>query len=84
MAFPEWWSWELELTPHVEERMVDRGFTEVELRQILERATSFRADVVEGRFVVETRLRGRGWEVVVEPDDVDHTLVVVTAFGVEP
>jgi hypothetical protein len=28
VAFPEWWEWELELTPHVEKRMEDRGFTE--------------------------------------------------------
>jgi hypothetical protein len=27
---------------------------------------------------------GRKWEVVVEPDEVEHLLVVVTAYGVEP
>lgn len=83
MAFPGWWEWELELTPHVEKRMEDRGFTEVELRDMLERASGFRADVVDGRFVVETRFRSRPWEVVVEPDEVEHLLVVVTAYGVE-
>ena len=84
MAFPEWWDWDLELTPHLEKRMEDRGFNEVDLREMLGRATGFRADLADGRFVVETRLRGRHWEVVVEPDDVEHILVVVTAFGVEP
>jgi hypothetical protein len=84
VAFPEWWDWELELTPHVEKRMEDRGFTEVELREMLERAAAFRADVLDGRFVVETRFRGHKWEVVVEPDEVEHLLVVVTAYGVEP
>jgi hypothetical protein len=62
----------LELTPHVEKRMEDRTFTEVELRLMLEHATGFRRDVVDGRFVVETRFRARHWEVVVEPDEVEH------------
>lgn len=84
VTFPDWWEWELELTPHVEKRMEDRGFTEVDLRSMLERATGFRPDVVDGRFVVETRFRSRAWEVVVEPDEMEHLLVVVTAFGVEP
>jgi hypothetical protein len=64
--------------------MEDRGFTEVDLRQMLERAAGFRADVVDGRFIIETRFRGHPWEVVVEPDEVEHLLVVVTAFGVGP
>ena len=84
MAFPDWWDWELELTPHVGKRMQDRGFTEIDLRQMLEHAARFRPDVVDGRFVIETRFRGRPWEVVVEPDEVEHLLVVVTAFGVGP
>jgi hypothetical protein len=84
VAFPEWWEWELELTPHIEKRMEDRGFNEVELRGMLESATTFRDDVIDGRFVIETRFRGRKWEVVVEPDEVEHLLVVVTAYGVEP
>jgi hypothetical protein len=84
VTFPEWWDWELELTPHVEKRMEDRTFTEVDLRLMLERATGFRRDVVDDRFVVETRFRGGPWEVVVEPDEVEHLLVVVTAYQVEP
>lgn len=59
MAFPDWWLWELELTPHLEKRMEDRGFNEVDLRNMLERATGFRPDLVDGRFVIETRFRGR-------------------------
>ncbi|HEY0466694.1 MAG TPA: hypothetical protein VGC79_20950 [Polyangiaceae bacterium] len=84
MTFPEWWDWELELTPHVEKRMEDRTFTEVDLRLKLERATGFRPDVVDDRFVVETRFRAGPREVVVEPDEVEHLLVVVTAYPVEP
>ena len=84
MDFPDWWEWDLELTPHLEKRMEDRGFNEVELRHMLEHATGFRPDAVEGRFIVEARHRGRPWEVVVEPDEMEHLLVVVTAYGVEP
>jgi hypothetical protein len=59
VTFPEWWDWELELTPHIEKRMEDRGFNEVELRQVLERAAGFRDDVADGRFVIEARFQGR-------------------------
>ena len=69
---------------HVGKRLEDRGFTEVDLRQMREHAARFRPDVVDGRFVIEPRFRGRPWEVVVEPDEVEHLLVVVTAFGVGP
>lgn len=50
---------------------------------MLERAQSFRPDIVEGRFVVQTRHRSRDWEVIVEPDEDDELLVIVTAYPVE-
>lgn len=84
MAWADWWGWEVELTPHVEKRMEDRGSSEIDLRAMLDRATGLQPGVVDGRFMVETRLRGRPWEVVVEPDELEHLLVVVTAYGVEP
>ena len=62
--------------------MEDRHFTEVDLRGMLEKASAYRPDVVEGRFIIETRFRRRAWEVVVEPDEVEHLLVIVTAYGV--
>lgn len=83
MEWPEWWTWELELTPHLEKRMEDRSFTEVDLRGKLERARGHRKDLVEGRWVVETRHRGRLWNVIVEPDPEERLLVVVTAYPVE-
>lgn len=79
--WPVWWAWELELTPHVERRMEDRGFTELELRDMLVRAQSLRPDVVVGRWIVETRHRSRRWEVVVEPDFEGELLVVITAYA---
>ena len=35
-GWPEWWDWELELSPHLLKRMLDRGFTESDLRRMLE------------------------------------------------
>ena len=61
--------------------MRDRSFTEVDLRSMLEVATSYRRGSA-GRFVVETRHRRRRWEVVVEPDAGTQSLVVVTAYPV--
>jgi hypothetical protein len=81
-GWPEWWDWELELSPHLLKRMGDRRFTEVDLRRMLERATGHREDVVEGRWVIETRHTRRAWEVVVEPDRERRLLVVVTAYPV--
>lgn len=72
----------MELSPHLLKRMDDRRFTELDLRRMLERATGYRADVVDGRWVIETRHRGRGWEVIMEPDRDRRLLVVVTAYAV--
>lgn len=62
--------------------MEDRGFNEIDLRTMLERASGYRADLVEGRWVIETRHRRRRWEIIVEPDAALRLLVVVTAFPV--
>jgi hypothetical protein len=62
--------------------MDDRRFTELDLRRMLERAAGYRPDVVEGRWVIETRHRRRPWEVIVEPDRERQLLVVVTAYPV--
>jgi hypothetical protein len=78
--WPSWWSWELELSPHLLKRMVDRQFSEVDLRRMLEHATGFRDDVLEGRWIVEARYEKVSWEVIVEPDFDAKTLVVVTVY----
>jgi hypothetical protein len=62
--------------------MVDRQFSEIDLRRMLEYATGLREDVVEGRWVVETWHRRGSWEVIVEPDFDAGALVVVTAYAV--
>jgi len=78
--WPEWWDWELELSPHLFKRMLDRSFSELDLRTMLERSRGYRPDIVEGRWVIVTAHRRRTWEVIVEPDfDAKH-LVVITAY----
>lgn len=61
--------------------MADRSFTEVDLRRMLERATSYRRDIAEERWIVETTHRRRRWEVIVEPDWQQQILVVITAYS---
>ena len=81
--WPTWWEWELELTPHLLKRMVDRRFTEVELRAMLQTARGHREDIVEGRYVISCRHRRRPWHVIIEPDATVQRLVVITAYPSE-
>jgi hypothetical protein len=72
----------LELSFHLLKRMEDRQFDEIDLRTMLERASTYREDILEGRFVIETHHRRRRWEVVIEPDQATRVLVVITAYPV--
>jgi hypothetical protein len=63
--------------------MVDRRFTEVDLRAMLKRAADYHKDPVPGRFRVKTRHRRREWIVIVEPDAEFDLLVIVTAFPLD-
>ena len=81
--WPAWWDWELELSSHVLKRMVDRGFSEVDLRSMMSAAMNLREDQQPGRYVVETSHDKRRWEVIVEPDPTDQLLIVITAYSVE-
>ncbi|MCY3019468.1 MAG: hypothetical protein NTW87_10640 [Planctomycetota bacterium] len=65
--WPDWWQWELELTPHLLKRMADRQFNEIELRQMLEAPRGWRPNEEPGRYVIATTFDQREWEVVVEP-----------------
>ena len=81
-GWPEWWAWELELSPHLLKRMSDRRVTEIDLRRMLQRAADYREDVVAGRWVIETRHGRKAWEVILEPDRKRRLLVIVTAYAV--
>lgn len=81
--WPDWWHWELELTPHLLRRMKDRGFNETELRQMLDLAGSLRRATMPGRFMVAARYNQRDWQIVVEPDTAAKKLLVITAYVTE-
>ena len=61
-------------------RMIDRGFTEIALRKMLEDARGYRPDIVEGRWVIVAYYRKKTWEVIVEPDAETNRLVIITAY----
>ena len=81
--WPDWWGYEIAISSHVVKRMGDRGFTELDLRAMLEDATQWRQAAVPGRVIIQTSHDQRRWEVVVEPDEWRKSLVVVTAYRVE-
>ena len=62
--------------------MEQRGVTEVELRAMLERASGYRRNVVDGRFMIDVRHNQRPWIAIVEPDSDAKLLVVVTVYEV--
>jgi hypothetical protein len=62
--------------------MIDRRFSETELREMLQDAEDYREDEQPGRWVIATAHDERNWEVIVEPDLAAKILVVVTAFSV--
>jgi hypothetical protein len=62
--------------------MVDRGFTEIDLRVMYDRAKNYRRDYVPGRWFVETSCRRQGWEIIVEPDLEEKKVVIITAYKV--
>lgn len=78
--WPPWWEWELVIIRHMQDRLGKRKFTEIELRRMMEHATGFRPDPIEGRWVIETRFRRKRWEVIVEPIPEEEKLEVVTAY----
>ena len=82
MNWPAWWDWELEISPHAEKRMEERDFTEIDLREMVQRAHAFELDEIGGRYVIQTRGQQSDWKIIVEPDETDHLLVVVTAFPI--
>ncbi len=79
---PHWWNWELELSPHVLKRMVDRGFSEVGLRLVMAKATDVESNDETGRWVVRTTHESRPWNVIVEPDWMDRSSEVIAAYPV--
>lgn len=62
--------------------MIVRGFSEVDLRLMIEMTAAIRRGVAKGRWILETAHDGDTWEVIVEPDEHDRVIVVITSFRV--
>ncbi len=60
--------------------MEERGFSEGELRAMMEDAVGFAPARRPGRYIIDTRLAAKPWVVVVEPDEEEQLLFVVTAY----
>ena len=82
-VWPEWWDWEFEYTYHILKRMVDRRFSQTDLRIMFQDAVGYRMDEEPGRWVILTNWNGHKWEIIVEPDKQLRCLVLVTAYMVE-
>jgi hypothetical protein len=63
--------------------MLDRDFSEVELRTMLEDAQGLEPDVEVGRWLVRSWHDGWTWEIVLEPDASTRMLVVITAYRLD-
>ncbi len=83
LKWPDWWDYDLDLSPHLVKRMQDRGFTEIDLRAMFADAEDWYPSIVPQRFIITTRRNRRKWEIVVEPDMTEKRIVVITAYGVE-
>ena len=64
--------------------MEDRGFTEVDLRRMMEYASGYHRARREGRWIIATRHQAEDWEIIVQPDPDTEYLGVVTAYEVTP
>ncbi len=82
MNWPAWWGWELDLSFHLEKRMLLRDFTEIDSRTMLDQATGYHPDLIEGRWIVVTTHRYHLWEIIVEPDFLERSqFYATTLFG---
>lgn len=83
MEWPNWWTWEIELTAHVVRRMGPRLFCEADLRAMMEDARGITPAPDPDRWIVRTKWNGEPWIVIVEPDSERNRLVVITAYVVQ-
>ena len=80
MHRPEWWDWELDFGDHIRERMEQRGISEIEVREALERATSLSPTRRHGRWLARAHFRRQTWVVVLEPEVTEQITHVVTVY----
>jgi hypothetical protein len=76
-----WLCWDLDISPHAMRRMPIRGFSETDLRGMLEDPDHVEPDACPGRFVAHCRWHGQQWNIILEPDKDAGVIIVVTAFS---
>jgi len=79
MDRPSWWDWELEFSSHAIKRMLERGFSESDVRAMLEDATVV-VEQSHGTFVVASFHLRRPCEIIVVPDRKEQRMVVVSVY----
>lgn len=62
--------------------MVQRGFNALDVRMMMHRPERIYASAGTERWIVEARLRGKRWRVILDPDPVKREMVIVTAFPI--
>jgi len=50
---------------------------------MLEYATDYSPDILEGRWRVKTRHNRHEWEIILEPEPIEKVVIVVTAYPVD-
>jgi len=63
--------------------MPARGFSEVDIRSMIESPIEIVRDTCPGRYLARCLWHGRRWDVILEPDDVSNTVIIVTAYAPE-
>lgn len=81
--WPYWWDWEIELSGHIEKRMLQRGFSEAELRTMLDDVLEIAPTREDGRWQVICRFEGTRWKIILEPREVHQTIEAITAFPLD-
>ena len=70
----------MEISSHCLKRMSDRGFTEADLRAMIDDAESVELQA-HGTYIVVTQSEQVRWEVIVKPDEKKQVIIVVTAYA---
>jgi hypothetical protein len=79
MQWPDWWNWELEISSHRWKRMSERGFSETDLRAMLDDAVQL-VEQTHGTFPRGDHAGGSPMGSDVSPDEDHRLVVVVTAY----
>lgn len=60
--------------------MKERGFNALDVRMMMHKPDRIYASPGTDRWIVDARLRGKRWRVILEPDPVQREMVIITAY----